>query len=230
MSLYFLVINLDKNKDRYDVISKSLSDFDCKFERVRAINGYDMSNDEDAKNLLFPRDYLIGKLFRSIDTKRLWVYDGSVEKSFPNLNLYGHHGTKGLTLSNIKCFEIACNLNYDWFCILEDDAVMDYETLNIIKKFVNDPNNNNKHDIVLLDDRTDGWGGTSAILYNKRVINTLKHHLHPLSNFSILSHKYGDKNLGNLWDWKLWKYVNFINKRFALLPCVKSGNFPSTIS
>jgi GR25 family glycosyltransferase involved in LPS biosynthesis len=46
MSLYFLVINLDKNVDRYEVISKSLNELACKFERVRAINGYDMDNDE----------------------------------------------------------------------------------------------------------------------------------------------------------------------------------------
>ena len=51
MSLYFLVINLDKNQDRYDLISKSLSELNCVFERVRAINGYDMSNDEYAKKL-----------------------------------------------------------------------------------------------------------------------------------------------------------------------------------
>jgi len=172
---------------------------------------------------------LIGKLFRSIDTKRKWVYDGSVDKSFPNLNLYGHHGTKGLTMSNIKCFEIACKLNYDWFCILEDDSIIDNETLNTITTFINVPNNN-KYDIVLLDDRSHGWGGTCAILYNKRIIYTLMHHLHPLSKFSMSSHKYGDKNLGNLWDWKLWKYINYINKKFALLPCVKSGNFPSTIA
>ena len=228
MSLYFLVINLDKNQDRYDVISKSLTELGCNFERVRAINGYDMDNDEDAKSLLFPRKYLIGKLFKSIDTKKAWVYDGSSEKSFPNLNLYGHYGTKGLTLSNIKCFEIASNLQYNWFCILEDDSVIDNNTLNVITSFVNDINNN-KYDIVLLDDRN-GWGGTSAMLYNKRVVNTLKHHLHPLSQFSITSDNYGDKNLGNLWDWKLWKYVIHINKNFRLLPCVKSGFFPSTIS
>jgi hypothetical protein len=229
MSLYFLVINLDKNEDRYSIISKNLSNLGCKFEKVRAVNGYDLSNDEDAQNLLLPRNYLIGKLFKSIDTKRTWVYDGSVEKSFPNLNLYGHYGTKGLTLSNIKCFEIACNLNYNWFCILEDDSLIDSDTLKTITNFVSD-HNNNKYDIVLLDDRNYGWGGTCALLYNKRVVNTLKHQLHPLSNFSILSHKYGDENLGNLWDWKLWKYVNFINKKFTLLPCVKSGFFPSTIS
>ena len=229
MSLYFLVINLDKNKDRYDVISKSLSDLNCKFERIRAINGYDMANDDDAKKLLFPRNYLIGKLFKSIDTKRAWIYDGSVEKSFPNLNLYGHYGTKGLTMSNIKCFEIACNLNYDWFCILEDDSVMEYDTLNTITSFVNEPNNN-KYDIVLLDHRHYGWGGTCAMLYNKRIIYTLLHHLHPLSKFSISIDKYGDKNLGNLWDWKLWKYVIHINKNFTFLPCVKSCNFPSTIT
>jgi hypothetical protein len=228
MSLYFLVINLDKNVDRYTVLSESLKSLNCNFMRVRAINGFDMDNDEDAKNLLFTRTNLLGNLFKSVDTKRKWVYDGSIQKSFPNLNLNGHYGTKGLTLSNIKCFEIACQLNYDWYCVLEDDSVMDAETLCKIQDFVRYPNNET-YDIVLLDDRHNGWGGTCAMLYNKRIVNTLQYHLHPLSKFSILSSNYGDKNLGNLWDWKLWKYVMYINKKFTTLPCVKSGNFESTI-
>jgi len=228
MSIYFLVINLDKNTDRYEVLSKSLKNLNCEFTRVRAINGFDMDNDEDAKKLLFPRTNLLGKFFKSVDTKRIWQYDGSIQKSFPNLNLNGHHGTKGLTLSNIKCFEIACQLNYDWFCILEDDAVIDSECLNKIQKFIENPDNN-KYDVVLLDNRNYGWGGTCALLYNKQIVNTLQYHLHPLSKFSILSTNYGDKNLGNLWDWKLWKYLVYVNKKFATFPCVKSGNFPSTI-
>ena len=69
-----------------------------------------------------------------------------------------------------------------------------------------------------------------AMLYNKRIIPRLIHDLHPLSKFSIFSDRVGDKNLGNLWDWKLWKYVIHINKNFTFLPCVKSCNFPSTIT
>jgi len=229
MSLYFLVINLDKNVDRYSVLSESLKRLNCEFTRVRAINGFDMDNDDDAKKILFERNDLLGKVFTCIETKKMWVYDGSVQKSFPNLRLLGHHGTKGLTLSNIKCFEIACQLNYDWFCVLEDDSVMDPETLRKIKNFIKNQNNN-KYDIVLLDDRDNGWGGTCAMLYNKRIVNKLQYHLHPLSKFSMLSSKYGDKNFTNLWDWKLWKYVTYINKNFTTLPCVKSGNFGSLIN
>ena len=143
--------------------------------------------------------------------------------------MYGHYGTKGLTLSNIKCFEIASKLDYNWFCILEDDSTIDEETLNKIQNFIKN-SNNNKYDVVLLDDRHNGWGGTCAILYNKKIINRLIYDLHPLSKFSILSPLFGDKNLGNLWDWKLWKYIIGINKNFTNLPCVKSGNFVSTIS
>ena len=118
---------------------------------------------------------------------------------------------------------------YTWFCILEDDAELDDDSYNKMKQFVNNKKNR-KYDIVLLDGRHNGWGGTCAMLYNKRIIPTLIRDLHPLSNFSILSMNYGDKNLGNLWDWKLWKYVMHINKNFTTLSCVKSGRFESTIS
>ena len=228
-SIHFLVLNMDKNKDRLENISKNLNTYNLKFTRVKAINGFNMENDNDAKFILKPRQDVIGNLFQSVETKKKWIYDGTVNKSFPNLNLLSHYGTKGLTLSNIKAFVIAKNMNYEWFCILEDDAELDDNSYNKIKNFIQNKSNK-KYDIVLLDGRHNGFGGTCAMLYNKRIIPKLIRDLHPLSNFSIRAANYGDKNLGNLWDWKLWKYVMYINKKFTTLSCVSSGKFISTIS
>jgi GR25 family glycosyltransferase involved in LPS biosynthesis len=229
MSIYFFILNMDKNPERYQNISNQLNNLNCNYSRIRSIDGFNMDNDDDVKILLSPRKELIGNLFQSVETKRKWIYDGTIFKSFPNLNLYGHYGTKGLTLSNIKAFIQASKLNYDWYCILEDDSEIDKTSYDSIISFITNKNNENI-DIVLLDARHNGWGGTAGMLYNKNIIFKLIEDLHPLSNFSITSTKYGDKNLGNLWDWKLWKYVIFINKNFKILPCIKSGNFKSTIN
>lgn len=228
-SVHFLVLNMDKNVERLNNISTNLKTYNIPFTRVRAINGYDIENDEDAKKLLAPRSKLLGALFQSVETKQKWVYDGSINKSFPNLNLLNHKGTKGLTLSNIKAFYIASKMNYKWFCILEDDAELDDNSYKKIKCFVENKYNR-IYDIVLLDARSNGFGGTCAMLYNKRIIPKLIHDLHPLSLFSISAKDIGDKNLGNLWDWKLWKYICFVNKKYTCLPCVSSGKFISTIS
>jgi GR25 family glycosyltransferase involved in LPS biosynthesis len=221
---------MDKNIDRLENIKNLFNKYNLSFTRVKAINGSDMENDDDAQKLLQPRKKLMGAIFRSVDnTQEKWVYDGTVHKSFPNLNLFGHHGTKGLTLSNIKAFYITLHYNFNWFCILEDDTEITEDAINKINNFVNNPHNN-KYDIVLLDNRANGWGGTCAMLYNKRIIKKLILDLHPLSYFSIMSTKVGDKNLSNLWDWKLWKYVKHVNKNYTTLPCVLSGNFGTTIN
>lgn len=229
MNVHFFVLNMDKNLERYQNISNQLNNLHCFYSRIKAIDGFNINDDDDAKQILKIRENLIGCIFQSVETKRKWIYDGSIFKSFPNLNLYGHQGTKGLTLSNIKAFNEALKLNYDWYCILEDDAEIDEISYNKIMNFICNPNNQNI-DIVLLDDRHNGWGGTAGMLYNKKIISKLIEDLHPLSFFSIKSTKYGDKNLGNVWDWKLWKYVQFVNKNFRTLPCIKSGNFESTIN
>jgi hypothetical protein len=232
-SIHFLVINMDKNKDRLDILLPQLKNIKCSYTIVKGIDGNNMENDADAIKILSPlknvENKLLGKTFHHIVTKKKWIYDGTVSTSFPNLNLNGHHGTKGLTLSNIKAFMIASKLNYRWFCVLEDDSEIDMNIYNIIKK--TSIVNNNK-DIILMDKRDNGWGGTCAMLYNKRIIETLIRDLNPMSLFSINSHKIGDKNLGNLcnlWDWKLWKYVKYVNKKFTTCPCVPSGKFKSTI-
>jgi hypothetical protein len=224
---------MDKNKDRLDILLPQLKNIKCSYTIVKGIDGNNMENDADAIKILSPlknvENKLLGKTFHHIVTKKKWIYDGTVSTSFPNLNLNGHHGTKGLTLSNIKAFMIASKLNYRWFCVLEDDSEIDMNIYNIIKK--TSIVNNNK-DIILMDKRDNGWGGTCAMLYNKRIIETLIRDLNPMSLFSINSHKIGDKNLGNLcnlWDWKLWKYVKYVNKKFTTCPCVPSGKFKSTI-
>jgi hypothetical protein len=227
-SIHFLVLNMKKNVDRLINITDSLNKINCNYTIVEAIDGSNMENNDDAKFILKPIPNLIGSVFKSIDTKKKWIYDGTILKSFPNLNLYGHYGTKGLTISNIKAFYISLKLNYVWFCILEDDAEININIYNKILSFINNKDNINC-DVVLLDNRSNGFGGTSGVLYNKRIIKQLIYDLHPLSKFSIFSDKLGDKNLSNLWDWKLFKYLKYINRNFKTLPCIPSGRFESTL-
>jgi hypothetical protein len=229
VSIHFLVLNMPTNKDRLESIQTQLNILNCSYSVISAIDGRNMENDEDAKNILHPKENIIGMKFKCLETNTAWSYDGSISKSFPNLKLLGHYGTKGLTLSNIKALKIASKLAYDWYCILEDDAIIDEMSYDKILKFINN-NTNNKFDIVLLDRRHNGWGGTAGMMYNKKIINRVAVDLHPLSKFSILSHTLGDKKLSNLWDWKLWKYVVHVNKNFTNLPCIDSGKFISTIN
>jgi len=224
-----MVLNMKKNTDRLDYIVNSLNKFVCSYTIVEAIDGNTMENNEDVKKIVRPVPRLLGTIFQSIETKKKWIYDGTISKSFPNLNLYGHYGTKGLTISNIKALMMASTMNFEWFCILEDDAEISFDIYNKILHFISKSENKN-YDIILLDARHNGWGGTAGMLYNKRIINTLIFDLHPLSKFSIFSQKLGDANLGNLWDWKLWKYVMYVNKNFTTFPCIPSGKFVSTIT
>ena len=228
-TIFFFVLNLDKNKDRYKHITKKLDSLFVQYKRIKAVEGGNMENDIDCKNILKLRLDLLYKEFQNISSNEKWIYDGTTRKSFPNCSLYGNDGTKGLTISNIKAFNAAKDINCEWFCVLEDDAEINLESYDNIIQFINDPLNSNV-DIVLLDSRHYGWGGCSGMLYNKKIINQLIIDLHPLSHFSINSHLYGDPNLANLWDWKMWKYVGHINKNFRQLPCIDSGNFDSTIN
>ena len=227
MIIHTIVLNMEKNKDRKECITNMLNSINCKYEIITAIDGSMMENNPDCIQLLNKRDYLIGTTFMCVDNKEeTWVYDGSVKKSFPNLYLNGHHGTKGLTVSNIKAFTIAKDIECDWLLLLEDDAELD---IHVYNKIFNFANKNLHKDIILLDERANGWGGTAGMLYNKKILKTLIDDLHPLSEFSINSMNYGDYNLSNLWDWKLWKYVCYVNKNSICLPCIKSGKFVSTI-
>jgi len=229
VSLHFYVLSMKKNQDRRNNISKMLNKFNINYTIVEAIDGNDLVNNIDCKQILKPKPELFGQTFKCIENNEEWIYDGTILKSLPGYKLNGHFGTKGLTLSNIKTFMLSQTIKSDWICILEDDAEINKYIIYNLHVLINNPKNVN-YDIVLLDDRHYGWGGTSGVLYNKKIIPTLLKDLHPLSHFSIINEtRYG---LANLWDWKLYKYICHHNKniKFKNFPCIKSGNFPSTIS
>jgi hypothetical protein len=232
LSIFFFVINMNKNIDRYFSISNSLDKIGCKYERIEAIDGFNMESDIYCKKILACRTKFLNRKFEYILLNQSWIYDGTIKTSFPGLNIYGHEGTKGLTLSNLKAFERALELNYKWYFIIEDDAIINIDIYNKICDFLQQKENINL-DIVLLDKRSDGWGGTAGIIYNKDKINYFFENLHPLSNFSIqMEKKY---NSSCLWDWKLWMFIKTRDKycvpiNFACFPCIDSGNFDSTIN
>jgi hypothetical protein len=220
---------MDKNKERYENIKKTLDKITDKHGtehiRISGIDGFNMEDNREVEYILGNKVNLIGKNFMSIDQKKVWKYDGTVNKSFPGLHLNGHHGTKGLTLSNMKAFyKIRDDLQeYEWFCILEDDAVMSNDIYTQMIKNIED---NKSLDIMVFDNR--GRGGTSAVLYSKRIIDKVIGNMHPLSVFSIINEmKY--KRGSNLWDWKLWSYMDNYKIKNGTFPLVPSGKFPSEI-
>jgi len=226
--IHFFVLNMKKNTDRYQFIEKMLNDIGCSYSRIEAIEGNKMADTLECKKLLNVRHEIINTTMTSIGFNQTWKYDGSILKSFPGLNLIGHEGAKGLILSNMKAFEHALSLDYEWYCILEDDAIIDSSIYQILCDFAN---THKSVDIVLLDDRNYGFGGTAGMMYSINVIGRLLEDLHPLSDFSItMEEKYG---LATLWDWKLWKYIQTtVNPivNYVQLPCIKSGDFESTIN
>jgi len=229
-SILFLIINMNKNKDRWEKIKTSFDNiknkYNCEYLRVEGVDGYNMENDISIQEILKPRQQLLGTNFCCIESKETWIYDGSIKNSFPGLFLNAHFGTKGLTLSNIKCFDIIKNNNkkYNWYCILEDDSEINE---NIYNNIINLIQNNNSNEITILDKR--GKGGTCAVLYNERIINHAYEHLHPLSYFSI-NNEFNNKRGSNLWDWKLWVYLDIFKIENNIYNIVNSGFFKSEIS
>lgn len=226
---YFYVLNMKKNPDRYKKISSSLTKIGCPYERIEAVDGSKMEDDEEALHILKYREELHYRHFECSTFSQKWKYDGTIMKSFPGLNIHGHHGAKGLILSNMKAFEHAIkHTNYSWYCILEDDGSITNEIYQKILLFLE---KNKDVDILLLDNRSQGWGGTAGIIYNKRILPRVMEDLHPLSDFSIdMEKNYGQ---ATLWDWKLWCYIKNADSpkiNFATLPCIKSGLFGSTIN
>jgi hypothetical protein len=221
--IHVFVLNMDKNKDRWESIQSMLNTcYGCKYTRVSAIDGTHM-NTEQCTNLLHRLSLIGTTLTNGSET---WTYDGTPATSFPNTELYGHWGTKGLTVSNIYAMMMSLHVKGNWVIILEDDAEINNDVYQKIVLFLNE---HQTKDIVLLDNRHDGWGGTAGMAYHKRALKKIMEDLHPLSEFSIHSNEYGDPNLGNLWDWKLWKYVSHVNKNFECFPCIDSGKFETTI-
>ena len=234
--ILFIVINMDKNKERWGKISSSLEKikekYNCDYIRISGVDGFNMENDESVQQLLKPRNNLLNKKFYFLEDKEEWIYDGSVSTSFPGLgwNKNNHRGTMGLTMSNIKCFDEIKKYDhkYNWYCILEDDSEIDEKIYNEIIKITK--NDKNLHDVIILDKR--GKGGACAIQYNNRIIDNVIKDLHPLSEFSIINSMWsrGAADMTNLWDWKLWAYLDKFNIKHIVHPLVPSGKFISEIS
>lgn len=229
-SILFIIINMKKNTDRWENINNAFktinNKYNCTYIRVEGVDGRNMENDASAKELLKPREHLIGNTFHCCESNEHWTYDGAPATSFPGLFLKRHYGTKGLTVSNMKCFDVIQKYypDFNWYCILEDDCDINETTYNTILNTVNKTNSLN--DILVLDDR--GKCGTSAIVYNQRIINDVIEHLHPLSPFSIENE--GKYKMGtNLWDYKLWSYLDNFKIANETYPIVKSGLFKSEI-
>jgi len=231
-SVLFLIINLDRNIERYQKISNDLDILRCNYVRIAAIDGHHMENDRDTNIILKPRVELLQQKFHCFETGDVWRYSGAVHESFPHLHLNGHFGTKGLTLSNMKAFACASALStsFNWFCFLEDDSKIDKETYNSILNIC-EATSPFETSFICMDKRANDrdLGGACAICYSSQIVDKCKEDLHPLSPFSINSPSVGDPNATNLWDWKLWKYVAYIDQRYILYPLVGSGGYESTI-
>lgn len=235
---------MDKNVDRREDMEQKLKNLNIlNYSRIVGVDGTEMHLNDKCKKILEPIQHLIGHKMDCIHFSQEWIYDGSIEKSFPGVNLHSHFGTKGLTMSNLIAFEESLLMDKQWICILEDDAEINEQSLNSIFNFINNDANKNI-EMVLLDSRWSAFGGTAGMLYNKNSIQKFIKDLHPLSEFSIISEKkcetlmltfFSDQTSDlklwdmNFWDWKLWKYLKYANISYYQLPCIDSGKYPTTI-
>lgn len=225
---------MDKNKDRWKSINSSFKQLksslknklDIRYIRVKGIDGNSMNKNEDVQKILSLKPSLIGHKFIFQELSYHWIYDGSIEKSFPGLSLNGHYGTKGIILSNLKTFDLILEKypRYEWYIILEDDAIINKKSMNKINQTILQINPMTQ--VVVIDDR--GKGGTAGIIYRKDVIKKAIKHMHPLSMFSI---KNESKISGraNLWDWKLWSFLDYFKIKYEVIPIIANDKFPSTI-
>jgi len=212
------VINLDRSSDRMQIIDSAFRSLNCDYIRVKGIDGKTMDSDTQIAEEFFT-DYLSGVLqVESIEDGNKWTFDKTVPSSgFFHLFRNGHHGAKGLILSNLRAMKMgAANVGKDWIVICEDDCNITQNMLDTINSAVY-----SDEDIVWLDQR--GKGGACCVMYRRKILDELIKDLHPLSEFSK------NCDFSNLWDWKLFRYEKTGKFRFRYIPCVQSGKFKSTI-
>lgn len=221
--ILFFVINMAHNKDRWSKIESDLIRCRTTFVRIEGVNGHSMTQDAFVQQSLKPQVRRLGQKMFGPEGDQ-WVYTGTVQTSFPGLYHHGHTGTKGLTMSNLKCCVVAQWYAAEWFCVLEDDSEI---SLGVYRHILNIASAAKPTtDVILLDKR--GRGGTCAMLYRKRILQRLYVDLHPLSDFSFKSST--EHATDNLWDWKLWSWLDHCGIIHETHPVVPSGNFKSTIS
>jgi len=154
--IYFFILNMKKNPERYENISNMLNKTDCLYSIIEAIDGNNIEHNEDSLRILKCRTSILNTQFKCKTFNQEWIYDGSMYSSFPGLNIYGHAGAKGVILSNLKAFSKSIYLEYSWVCILEDDAEINQYIYNKLCDFIAQPENQNM-DVIFLDQR--GMGG-----------------------------------------------------------------------
>ena len=222
-SLHFMLLNMEKSKDRYEYMKNQLDNINCSYQRIDAIDGNNLENNEFVKELC--KKDRIGIKMGCNESNEKWYYDGTPHTLMTGLHKNAHCGYKGLTLSNLKAFNEVIYREEEWICIIEDDAVINREIYNRIISFLNKYDKSNL-DVIVLDRR--GLGGTSCVIYNKRIISQLLKDLHPLSEYTLT---FEDKfKRVCLWDWFLYTYIKNMNIKYKCFRCIESGIFKSTIS
>lgn len=100
------IINLDSSKERYDYVKDSIMSLGFPLERISAVNGSDLS-EEEINSVLDAKSY----------------------KSY--LRRLPKKGTIGCSLSHIKTWEKFLESNYEFAIIFEDDVSFDANKLRI---------------------------------------------------------------------------------------------------
>ena len=222
MKILFMILNMNKSIDRMNNMDNIFKKLGENYIRIESVDGKNIDKDKICKKI-YKKD-LIGKILHSYESKQKWKYDGTIKNSFPGMNLNGHHGYKGLTLSNMKAFYESKKYNFDWLIILEDDIYLTKKELLQIKSHLLINNN----DVVLLDERGNGYGGACGVAYRKKVIDKMINEFDPLSEFSINYEKNFNKAALN--DWKLYDILNHFKIPYNSYPIIRSGYYDSTIS
>jgi len=139
MSIVTFIINLDKNKDRWDSINKELSKTDLKCYRFPATWGKDITINEEEK-------YLKGSKFsRSFMTDFI----------------------KGCAISHLKVLKYFLKTNLDYILVLEDDAsIVDNITKKNISNTIKDIVSKHKNfDVIRLYHTKILFGNYSNLAY-----------------------------------------------------------------
>ena len=103
--LHIFYLNSENDEIKNEFMIKNLKKLNCSFTRIEKINENNLFNDEFCKKILKPNEKLIGKKMsyfeyennlenienniknKIIQCKEKWIYDGSIEKSFPFMSL-----------------------------------------------------------------------------------------------------------------------------------------------
>lgn len=204
-SIHLYVMNLPNNKERLDSF----------------LQHYDKINPTYNKPPMTVVEAVDGRAMKDTELFKKWP--GLTEE---------HIGTKGLQMSNVKCFELASlDHSLDWVIICEDDAELpaDINFYKIIETY---------HDskVIYLDGRNaEGHGVvpgccTCCVMYHKSVFADMIKELHPDTSTHIAEYE-PTTGLNTLFDWYLaWLIQHRLKIPCSSHPVVPSGRFTSTIS